>query len=80
MHDAGTGVAEQDAERIFERFTRGSRRTTDGGAGLGLSIVRVIAEAHGGTVRLIPGAGPGARLEIEIPATKLAERGTTSAE
>jgi two-component system, OmpR family, sensor kinase len=65
--DTGPGVAEADRERIFERFARADtgRRRSDG-AGLGLAIVRAIAEAHGGEVRLENGA-PGARFTIEIP-------------
>ncbi|MDQ8701446.1 histidine kinase dimerization/phospho-acceptor domain-containing protein [Streptomyces sp. LHD-70] len=58
--DSGPGVQPQDAEVIFERFRRGTARrgarTT--GAGLGLSIVRAIAEGHRGGVRLAA-RGPG---------------------
>lgn len=66
VHDDGTGVAAEDADRIFQRFVRGSRRKP-GGAGLGLSIVRAIAEAHGGEVRLDRSVTRGARFEIVLP-------------
>lgn len=66
VHDDGPGVPDDDAERIFERFTRGARRV-EGGAGLGLSIVSAIALAHGGTVRLQTRAPEGARFEIVLP-------------
>lgn len=66
--DDGPGIAPGDAEKIFERFARtedGRRRS--GGAGLGLAIVRTIAEAHGGRVDLDSAVGHGARFTIVIP-------------
>lgn len=57
--DKGPGIAEDDRQNIFRRFWRGDRRRA-GHAGLGLSIVSRIAEAHGGSVtaenRLLGGA------------------------
>lgn len=67
VDDTGRGVPPQDAEGIFERFGRGSTRSATAGAGLGLSIVSAIAEAHGGTVDLVARPGPGARFEITLP-------------
>ena len=55
VHDDGPGVPEDIQPGVFERFTRADRRRTDapgGGAGLGLSIVAAVAEAHGGQVSL----------------------------
>lgn len=54
VHDDGPGVPEDIQPRAFERFTRADRRTKDagGGAGLGLSIVAAVAQAHGGSVSL----------------------------
>jgi two-component system OmpR family sensor kinase len=51
VHDDGPGISEELAEHVFERFTRGdtSRTRSSGGAGLGLSLVQAITEAHGGT-------------------------------
>ncbi len=65
MHDAGHGVAPEDAERIFRRFAKGP--ASQSGRGLGLSIVAAIAEAHGGSALLVDHAGPGARFEITFP-------------
>jgi signal transduction histidine kinase len=68
--DHGPGVSPEDVEVIFNRFARGS---TDGaaahraGAGLGLAIVRAIAEAHGGVVKLVSTPGEGATFGIELP-------------
>jgi two-component system OmpR family sensor kinase len=63
--DEGAGFADDIAQRAFERFTRGDAARSRGGAGLGLAIVRAIAEAHGGAVETVP--GPGARVRIWMP-------------
>ncbi|MGH3665102.1 MAG: ATP-binding protein [Egibacteraceae bacterium] len=68
VHDDGPGVSPEDAERIFQRFARGRRRSSHSGAGLGLSIVVAIAEAHGGTVELDHLVEDGARFRIAFPA------------
>jgi two-component system OmpR family sensor kinase len=55
VHDDGPGVPEDVQPGVFERFTRADRRRSGGaggGAGLGLSIVAAVVEAHGGTVEL----------------------------
>jgi signal transduction histidine kinase len=67
--DTGPGVDERDRDQIFERFTRGrgGRRRSDG-AGLGLAIVRSVAEAHGGRVELASEPGQGATFTIVLPA------------
>ena len=68
VRDTGEGIAPGDQVRIFDRFARGpaGRRGTEG-AGLGLAIVRRIAEAHGGTVVLDSGLGRGATFTIDLP-------------
>jgi two-component system OmpR family sensor kinase len=66
--DSGVGVAEEDRERIFERFARGGSGRRSDGAGLGLSIVRAIAVAHGGRVTLDSEPGRGATFTVEVPA------------
>ena len=74
--DEGTGVTPQEAPHLFEPFFRGSgERATDAtGSGLGLPIVRQIAEAHQGSVRFDTEYGPpGARFIVELqlrPETK----------
>ncbi len=70
VRDEGPGVAPADQERIFDRFARGSEgpRRSDG-AGLGLSIVRVIARAHDGEVEVVSLQGQGASFTLRIPAT-----------
>jgi two-component system, OmpR family, sensor kinase len=68
VRDSGYGVSESDQTRIFERFTRGrdAHRRYRGG-GLGLSIVRAIAEAHGGRVELESRLGEGSTFTIVLP-------------
>jgi len=67
--DEGPGMDADTAARAFERFYRGdpARSRATGGAGLGLSIVAAIVEAHGGAVALLP-TDSGATLEVRIPA------------
>ncbi|MGH3369484.1 MAG: sensor histidine kinase, partial [Nocardioidaceae bacterium] len=66
--DDGPGIAAEDRERVFERFWRADTARSDtGSTGLGLSIVRAVAERHGGTVRVV-GAPEGARFEVRLPA------------
>ena len=66
--DEGSGVAPQDRPFIFDRFYRGrGERPATGSGGLGLSVVRWVAENHRGRVRLLDQEGPGAVFEIELP-------------
>lgn len=68
VRDAGPGVAAEEQERIFERFTRVQRGSRRGGAaGLGLAIVTAVAEAHGGRVLLESAPGLGATFTIVVP-------------
>jgi signal transduction histidine kinase len=67
--DDGPGIPPEERDRIFERFHRldAARSRNSGGAGLGLAIVRAIAEAHGGQVRAVERDGaPGARVELTL--------------
>ncbi len=67
--DHGPGMTEEEAARVFERFYRadGSRTRASGGAGLGLSIVAAVTEAHGGTAEARPTPGGGATFAITLP-------------
>ena len=70
VDDDGGGVAEEDRQRIFERFTRtdASRSRDTGGVGLGLAVVRATVERHGGTVRCETAPIGGARFLVTLPA------------
>jgi two-component system, OmpR family, sensor kinase len=67
--DTGVGIAEDDLAHIFERFYRAdqSRSRHSGGAGLGLSIVKRVAEAHGGHATVASIAGRGSTFAIWLP-------------
>lgn len=68
VRDTGSGVPLTDQARIFDRFHRGARAyRTYRGSGLGLSIVRVIAEAHGGRVELVSAPGEGSTFTLVLP-------------
>lgn len=67
MRDSGPGFAEADRHRAFDRFARGDERRSSDGAGLGLSIVRAIAVAHGGTARVTTGSTVELVLPIDGP-------------
>jgi signal transduction histidine kinase len=75
--DTGPGIPKEEREEIFERFHRGGAgpRRSDG-AGLGLSIVRAIAEAHGGRVDLDSREGAGATFTLIVPTEPPQEDGT----
>ncbi|MBO0980459.1 ATP-binding protein [Microbacterium sp. SD291] len=68
VQDTGPGVAAADAERIFERFTRGDSVGARRGSGLGLAIVRAITDGHGGSAWVDSVIGEGATFGIDIPA------------
>jgi two-component system, OmpR family, sensor kinase len=67
--DSGPGVPAEHAERIFERLYRADpgRSRSQGGSGLGLSIVAAIVAAHGGRVELVSAPGRGATFRVLLP-------------
>ncbi|WP_239116869.1 sensor histidine kinase [Planotetraspora phitsanulokensis] len=70
VEDTGSGIAAEDLAHVFERFWRAdkSRNRATGGSGLGLSIVRKLAEAHGGTVSATSEPGRGSVFTLRLPA------------
>ncbi len=74
--DRGPGVPEADRERVFEKYFRGhtGNRHDVKGFGLGLSYVRLVAEAHGGTVRLDARSGGGAVAALRLPVSETGGR------
>lgn len=68
VEDRGEGIPEQDRERVFSRYARLDRDIDRiAGAGLGLYIVKMVAEGHGGTVHVESGVSGGARFVLRIP-------------
>ena len=68
VSDDGPGITAPEAERVFERFYRGrSHRNAVPGSGIGLSVVREIARAHGGDAFVESSPGKGSRFIIKLP-------------
>jgi signal transduction histidine kinase len=69
VEDQGPGLPAEDLERIFQPFTRSRARPqgSEKGVGLGLSIVRNIVQAHGGTIRVESEEGRGAKFLVWLP-------------
>lgn len=81
VRDRGEGIAEEDLARIFEPFYRvdRSRSKETGGYGIGLSLVKRIVEAHGGTIGVESRVGEGTRIRVSLPVSA-AGRGTNGAD
>jgi signal transduction histidine kinase len=71
--DSGSGIPSDDLERIMERFGRSevSRKRGLHGLGLGLSIVKAVAEAHGGSLRIRSQVGSGTEVTLTLPESTL---------
>ena len=65
--DSGDGLTPESAERMFERFWRGDRARSTGGAGLGLAIARGLVEAQGGKIWAESPLEGGARISFTLP-------------
>ncbi len=70
VQDQGPGVLPEERERIFERFVRGSaaEHSERRGSGIGLSVVKLLMEAMGGSVRVADAPGGGADFQLWLPA------------
>jgi two-component system OmpR family sensor kinase len=67
VSDTGVGIPEDELPLVFERFHRTDHSRTDGGVGLGLSIARQIAEAHGGEIRVRSAPEKGSTFTLLLP-------------
>jgi heavy metal sensor kinase len=68
VQDTGIGISADDQPRIFERFFRSDRSRTQGGAGLGLSLVRAIVRVHGGRIEVQSELNEGSTFAITLRA------------
>jgi len=76
--DTGYGIREEDLERVFQNFGQGRHDVAmpDKGTGLGLPIIKGLAEAHGGSVSLKSRVGEGTAVTITLPAERLCAQAT----
>ena len=72
MEDTGIGIAPEEHAKVFESFGQGRHDAVlaDKGTGLGLPIVKGLAEAHGGHVALVSAPGKGTRITVVLPAER----------
>jgi signal transduction histidine kinase len=81
VQDTGTGIAADELSQIFERFSTGSQAPRGRrGTGLGLSLVKAVAQGHGGEVRATSVPGLGSKFEIILPVSQVPARSLTPAE
>ncbi|HEV7398962.1 MAG TPA: HAMP domain-containing sensor histidine kinase [Solirubrobacterales bacterium] len=82
VSDNGPGMAEDQLEHIFERFTRGDAGLTQhvGGTGLGLAISKSLVELHGGTIGANSAPGHGSTFRVLLPAGRVAPGGSERVE
>jgi signal transduction histidine kinase len=73
VEDQGVGIPEDYQQTVFDRFESRSQGSRHRGAGLGLSIVKNLAELHGGTVSLDSVPGKGTRVTVRLPLTQQPE-------
>lgn len=73
VSDSGVGIAEEEIERLFERFYRAQAATEAvvQGIGLGLSICKAIAEAHGGSIAVESELGKGTTFRVQLPMARV---------
>jgi signal transduction histidine kinase len=67
IRDTGVGISSADLNRIFERFYRCDQSRSQPGTGLGLSLARAIARAHGGDIAVKSAVGQGSTFTIMLP-------------
>jgi signal transduction histidine kinase len=77
--DDGAGIRDEDLDRVFDRFFRGTNAEQRSGTGLGLPVARGIAEAHGGSLAASSqGPGHGATFTLSLPSAQPGRPATVS--
>src|SRR5439155_25906863 len=66
VRDTGPGIPADELPRIFDRLFRGDRSRAERGLGLGLSLVKAVVEAHGGTVHVVSEPGRGSVFTVSL--------------
>jgi signal transduction histidine kinase len=80
VHDTGLGIPPEQMDRIFDRFYRGdsSRSRELGGAGLGLTIAKVLAELQGGSIEVTSRSNQGSQFTLWLPRSNLTSKKDTA--
>jgi signal transduction histidine kinase len=75
VKDHGIGIAQDELERVFDRFERAVSSSQYGGLGLGLYIARQIVHAHGGSIEAQSEKGKGSEFTVRLPRAPAAQTG-----
>jgi signal transduction histidine kinase len=67
VKDNGVGISAEEQPRIWDRLFRGDQSRAERGLGLGLSLVKAIVNAHGGTVSVESASGKGSTFTVSLP-------------
>lgn len=67
VRDTGPGIAEEEQPRIFRRFYRGMAHRAEEGVGIGLYLVRSIAQGQGGYAKVFSQPGQGSTFSLYLP-------------
>jgi len=70
VRDTGIGIPADEQPRIWDRLFRGDKSRAERGLGLGLSLVKAVIEAHGGTVTVVSKAGQGSTFTVSLPVAR----------
>jgi signal transduction histidine kinase len=75
FRDSGIGIPSEEQDKIWGRLYRGDKSRSQRGLGLGLSVVKAVVEAHGGTVRVDSKPDEGSEFRLELPTRTLLPEG-----
>jgi two-component system, OmpR family, sensor kinase len=68
IRDRGIGILERDRAHLFERYFRGANAVGVAGSGVGLHLVAMVLELHGGTIEVDSNEGAGSTFVVHLPA------------
>jgi signal transduction histidine kinase len=78
VRDHGIGISERDRAHLFERYFRGANAVGVAGSGVGLHLVAMVLELHGGTIEVDSSLGVGSSFIVHLPAAVARDAAQTS--